>query len=905
MVWKPGRALGVVPTCYKRRIDAYLSVQIHLWTMCWKAPTLLFLFAFAGGHVHGQQFVNVTPASLINVLDSDDHGKGISFHDIDGNGWDDLSLSSGAGNPIFYLNFNGVFQPAPFVIPNAQGARISMILWADFDNDGDADLFITKYGGPVELWRNEGNLQFTNITVQAGLSTVPVLNAGAAFCDYDHDGCLDLYVARFYGMMDDSAPAEFRGVLYRSDCNGGFTVATTTAGVLGPAMPIFQPVFFDYDGDGWEDLFLVVDRTMFPNVLYRNNGDGSFTNVSQASGMNISIDAMSGTIGDPDNDGDLDVFMTNTPETGGHVYMRNDGNGTFSDRTVDMGLSYAYMGWGGQWIDYDNDSWEDLFVSVHTTANSATNQFFVNTGGTGFDEGTDMVGLGASPIETFTCARGDIDNDGYFDMLTNNRGPHNSRLYKNTGGTNHFLSITLQGTLSNRDGIGTWLHCHVGGQKYVRFTLCGSDFMTQNSSKQIFGLGSNTMVDSLVVLWNRGTRDVYYNVGVDQHLHLVEGASIFPGGYTIAMEGGPYLCAGDTIVLDAGEFASYAWNTGHDGRYLLVTTPGTYQVTSVSNLQFVITSEPLTIEAAPPLTIGLDVEPPSCNGMSDGQITATFSNAPLQSIVWSTGDTGITTLDDLAAGGYSFQVVDSYGCSATDGTFLPEPPLLVATVTTTDVPCAGDATGTAMVNAQGGTPPYTMDWGGLDPNALAAGNGTVMLVDANDCPLSVPYSIFQPEELLVFVTTLPDPGDGTGGGAQASITGGVPPYAIQWSSGQSDVTAVEGLEAGPYQVTVTDANDCQILIDLLIGMTSMEDLADDPQVVPYPNPTTGTLWLSHCPQPKIALELLDMSGRRVLHMDAHDCQAPLELARLSPGMYILRMTTGRRVVDAPILFQAF
>jgi hypothetical protein len=337
----------------------------------------------------------------------------------------------------------------------------------------------------------------------------------------------------------------------------------------------------------------------------------------------------------------------------------------------------------------------------------------------------------------------------------------------------------------------------------------------------------------------------------------------------------------------------------------LVTTPGTYQVTSVSDLQFTLTSEPLTIEAAPPLIIELEMEPPTCNGSTDGSITATFSNMPLQSITWNTGDTGITTIEGLGSGGYSFMAVDSYGCQGADGIFLPEPPLLMASAATTDVLCAGDATGTATVNAQGGTPPYVMDWSGLDPIALAAGSGTMLLMDANDCTLDVPYTISQPEELLVFATTLPDPGDGTGGGAQVSIAGGVPPYAILWSNGQTDVTAVEGLDAGPYQVTVTDANDCQTTIELLIGMTSVADLRDDQPVVPYPNPTTGTLWLSHCPEPKIALELLDMAGRRVLHMDAHDCQAPLELARLSPGIYILRMTAGRRVVDAPILFQAF
>ena len=848
---------------------------------------------FCGLSTTAQTLVDVSALlGVENILDFNDHGKGVSFHDIDGDGWDDLSISTGEGDPLFFLNQGGTFTPAPFTIPNPQAAKISMLLWADFDNDGDKDLFISKYIGPVELWRNDGNWQFTNITAAAGIHTQTLIHAGATVADMDHDGCLDLYIARFYGSVPDPADPIYQGVLYRGNCDLTFTDVTATAGLLSSPRPAFMPVFMDYDNDGWEDLLLIVDRTSFSNLLYRNNGDGTFSDVSAISGMDLTVDAMTGTVGDPDNDGDLDVFITNTPQEGGHLMMVNQGDGTFVDQADTLGLGTIAMGWGGVWMDLDNNGWEDLFVSITNTPEfDLGNQFHINQQGTGFVEASQQVGLWANPIETYTAARGDLDNDGFYDLITNNRAPHNTALYRNTGGPNHHLSVSLQGVLANRDGIGSWIHCHANGLHMVRYTQCGSDYMAQSSGRYIFGLGEAMQVDSLEVHWNSGTRDVYYNVPADQHLLLVEGASLPPITVTIIANGSTTLCLTDTLLLDAGEHDNYLWNTGHTGRFLQVTQPGIYQVTVTSLLGQVAVSEPVPVDAAPPLTIIVDVQTISCHGLTDGAITVSVSNEPVQWIQWNTGATGATQLTALAAGGYSFELVDSFGCPGIGGGFVVEPMPLLVDMATTDVLCAGEASGTAVATIAGGTLPYALDWSGLDPLGLPAGTHVLLVTDTQGCSTETIFTIQQPTALALSVNTTPDQGDGQGGSANAQAAGGTPPYAISWSTGQFDTWMIDDLAPGTYHAMVIDANDCAVQTEFTIMAVGVSALQGPPTFGLFPNPTYGPLWLTGLPPERVQALLLDLTGRSVAHFDLWGPEAQLDLGGLPAGTYLLGMTT--------------
>ncbi len=816
-------------------------------------------------------------------------GKAVSFYDINGDGWDDLSIARVGQDPVFLFNQGGYFAPAPFTIPNIPYGDINMLLWADYDNDGDPDLLITKKGAGIQLWRNNGNWQFTNVAGIAGLEQAAYFYFGAAYCDYDHDGCLDLYITKYYSYLDDAHP-QFSSLLYRNNCNGTFTNVTNSAGVFLLPHPSFQPVFLDYDHDGWEDLFLVVDRLPHRNELFHNNGDGTFTNVTEQADMGLTICSMSATVGDYDHDGDLDLFVSNNPPEGQKL-LRNDGDGTFTDVSAAANVNIVIAsGWGGLWLDYDNNTWEDLLMtSTHSLQPYPGNLFYRNEQGGFFLMDNAILGPGGDTIRSYVCSRGDVNNDGYYDFFTNNRAPDHARLYVNNGGTNHWFAFTLEGTYSNRDGIGTWVHCYAGGEHFVRFTLCGEDLANQSSSKIIFGLAQHTMIDSLVLEWNRGLREVYYDLPVDQHRHFVEGASQLED-VVISYPGAPFLCLGGSLALDAGgPYASYLWNTGHVEQVLVADVPGVYWATVMDTLGFQLVSDTVVIAMAPENVITLVETDVSCAFLSDGSMAVSFSNEPVQSLQWNTG-AQTHAITDLSAGAYSFMVLDSYGCLGTGGGFIDEPFPLSVQVSTLDASCHGFADGVVTVIVTGGTPPHDQDWNGSDPDALPAGEHAFTVVDLNGCTLQQWVTIGQPDTLVVSLTIQHAPDAGGSGNAAMTIDGGTPPYEVIWSNGTLDEMLSGPLPVGVHTVWVGDQQDCTWETQFVVLDATGIAHHELPGLTLRPNPSSGVVWVDGCPTPLVDVAISDMQGRSILKVPQQRCDDPIDLSGMRPGSYILRCT---------------
>jgi hypothetical protein len=294
-------------------------------------------------------------------------------------------------------------------------------MWMDYDNDGDADLFTSQYGGPIQLWNNNGEFEFTDVSESAGLQLGDWDWWGASFADYDHDGFLDLYAAKYYASPGNTDPLK-QSILYHNNGDGTFTDVTTTAGVELLTQAVFQPVWFDFDHDGWEDLFLVIDRLLWTNRLYKNNHNGTFTDVSASSGLGILMNSMSGTVGDYDNDQDFDVYVTNT--TPQNYLFRNNGDETFDITTEEAGLLVEINSWGACWMDCQNNGLEDIFVgTTGFLLGPQQNKFYLNNGNATFTPANNAVGLAGDFSPSFVCAIGDIDNDGYFDFATNNNDP--------------------------------------------------------------------------------------------------------------------------------------------------------------------------------------------------------------------------------------------------------------------------------------------------------------------------------------------------------------------------------------------------------------------------------------------------------------------------------------------------
>lgn len=449
---------------------------------------------------------------------------GVSFCDFDGDGWDDLTLATKDGERIaFYINDKGDFRAieAPISDDSEQG----QILWVDYDNDGDKDLFLASINGRNRLYRNEGDLNLVDVTSQAGLTSEQFLTYGAVFGDYDRDGWLDLYLGKRTGI-----PSENTSLLYRNQADGTFREVALSAGAQDPAKIPFCSAFLDYNNDQWPDLYTANDR-FTGNTLLRNNKNGTFTDVSEAARADIDMNAMSVTIGDYNNDGQSDIYVTNTE--GGNVLLRNEGDNLFTEVAAASGVGFYSVGWGALFLDADNDGWQDLYVSgaiVGTEQNSSAFYYNVKDGTFSQPE----AGFAGDTVRSYSNALGDYNRDGKPDIMVINAEPYSSQLWSNQTDTEgKWISIHLEGVLSNRDAIGSTILVYAGDQIQRHFTQCGTGFLGQNSDRILFGLGDHAEADSVILTWPTGHVDRLYNILSESELSIVEGSTT-NGEITIA-----------------------------------------------------------------------------------------------------------------------------------------------------------------------------------------------------------------------------------------------------------------------------------------------------------------------------------------------------------------------------------
>ena len=451
------------------------------------------------------------------------------------------------------LAFTDVTDEATLT-PHAYGMGAAT---GDYDNDGDQDLLVTAFG-PETLYRNEGDGTFTDVTAEAGIGD-PLWSTSAAFVDYDRDGDLDLFVTNYLdftpadnkvcadalGARDYCSPRTYRPVpdrLYRNEGNGRFSDVTAAAGVLKAYGAGLGVATGDYNGDGWLDIYVANDATA--NQLWINRRDGTFVDEGLLSGAALNAagnpeGSMGIASGDPDADGDEDLFVTNIIGETFAAY-RNDGQATFEDVRQAWGLARPtapFTGFGTDWFDYDNDGWLDLFIAngavniveaLRGTPNpfGMRNQLFRNTGRARFEETTR---LGGAPFERAEISRGaafgDVDNDGDTDVLvTNNGGP--ARLLLNAAGTAAgWVQVRLEADAGNRAGVGASVFLERAGlPTLVRRVRTDGSYLSASDLRVHFGLGTVRRIDRLVVQWPDGTRENWTGLGVDRVLTLRRGS---------------------------------------------------------------------------------------------------------------------------------------------------------------------------------------------------------------------------------------------------------------------------------------------------------------------------------------------------------------------------------------------
>ena len=410
-------------------------------------------------------------------------------------------------------------------------------VWGDFDNDGRVDLFIAKGTTKTDLinyddlWRNNGDGTFTNIAHSAGAEGLGHRNRGAGAVDYDNDSNLDILATSFHRPGGGGT-----NILYRNNGNSTFTDVAAQSGLDRPLIENRTAAWSDFDGDGWMDVFITQT-----DGLYRNNGDGTFTDVTVAAGIiNASVDVQNGAWGDYDNDGHPDLFVNLGVENGrgdtgtsesqkpGILYQ-NNGDGTFTDVTTQSGAINEAGALGAQWEDYDNDGDLDLYI-VNSQPPRLANKLFRNNGDGTFTDVAAEAGVEAKPEE----GRGsdasfiDYDNDGFPDLFVcngagNTLGPF--LLYRNNGNSNGWLKVVLRGTQSNKGGIGAKIRLTAGGQTQYR-EYFEQHYMGQNYVPIHFGLGQATIIDSLTITWPSGTAQTLTHITVNQTIKLRESQEI-------------------------------------------------------------------------------------------------------------------------------------------------------------------------------------------------------------------------------------------------------------------------------------------------------------------------------------------------------------------------------------------
>jgi hypothetical protein len=500
-------------------------------------------------------------------------GCGCAFFDYDNDGWLDIFILSGtrldgapegATNRLYKNNRDGTFTDVTEKAGLRRAGWASGVAVADYNNDGFDDLFLT-YWGQNALYRNNGDGTFTDVTGKAGLLEARTRwGAGCTFLDYNRDGQLDLFVSNYleFDFKKIPKPGEtsnciWKGVpvncgprglepgrhsLYRNNGDGTFTDVSVPSGIAKARGSYgMTAVAADFDNDGWPDIYVACDST--PSFLFRNNRDGTFTDVGLESGVALNEDGMEQAgmglaVGDFNLDGHLDIFKTHFADDTSILY-RNDGKGSFEDMTIrgGIGVETRFVGWGAGMVDLDNNGLPDIFLvtgNVYPEVESRAPAYplrtprvvFRNLGGGKFEELIDQAGPGvAAPHSSRGCAFGDFDNDGDVDVLVVNLNEPPSLLRNDVTGEGHWLKVKLEGVKSNRSAIGARVTVRYDGKVQAQERLSQSSFFSSNDPRLHFGLGAATSAE-IEVRWPNGVVEKAGKVGVDRLVVIREGQGV-------------------------------------------------------------------------------------------------------------------------------------------------------------------------------------------------------------------------------------------------------------------------------------------------------------------------------------------------------------------------------------------
>ncbi len=499
-------------------------------------------------------------------------GSGCGWIDFDQDGLFDLYLVNGSAthayapaqplrSALYRNNGDGTFTDVTLKAGvGAEGLFGMGVAVGDYDNDGFPDLLVLGYRRSI-LYHNNGDGTFTDVTARSGVQNSGRWASSAAWFDYDNDGKLDLVIANyvdwspernFYcgdrgpGMRSYCHPDDFHGqppTLYHNNGDGTFTDVSKSSGVGLKGGNGLGIVTFDYDNDGWQDIFIANDH--MPNFLFHNNRDGTFREVGYTAGVAVSADGqfeagMGTDAADTTGNGRLDLIVGHLDMQLARVYQ-NMGDGTFEDATLRSKLSYSTYHtstFGARFMDYDNDGRRDLFLAnghvldnierYHADTKYAEPKMMFRNLGQGVFE--NVSGTLGPDFQLPRVSRGaaicDFDNDGDLDILINNCGQTPQLLRNDGGNNNHWLEIFLVGTKSNRDGVGARIKLFTGDLVLYDQRKGGMSYQSAQDPRLHFGLGQNAFVDAIEVSWPSGSTTKLTRIPSDQIVTIKEGTGL-------------------------------------------------------------------------------------------------------------------------------------------------------------------------------------------------------------------------------------------------------------------------------------------------------------------------------------------------------------------------------------------